>query len=279
VFLEMIFRDGFYHADPHPGNILVLPGGVLGMLDCGMVGRLDDRLREDIEDVLLAIVQRDAQRLAAQITRIGAIPPHLDTVGLNADLADFLSYHGGQSLDQFDLGGALTEMTEIIRRYHILLPTGVALLLKVLILLEGTSRQLNPGFSLIALMQPYQRKVLWRRLSPDRYWQKLRRLAHEWEVLGEVLPRSLVDILQQMQKGRFDVRLEHERLEPAVNRLVWGLLTGALFLGSAWLWSYRAPPLLGGVSVPGVLGCALSFALGLRLLWAIRKSGRLEDRL
>ncbi len=278
VFLDMIFRDGFYHADPHPGNLLVLPGGVLGMLDCGMVGRLDENLREAFEEILLAIVQRDAVHLTSVIMRLGSVPPQLDPSGLNTDIADFVSYYGSQSLDQMDLGGALTEMTAIIRRYHIWLPAGVALLLKVLIMLEGTARLLNPRFNLIELMQPYQRKLLWRRLSPERHWQKLRRLVQEWGLLGEMLPRSLAVILQQMQKGRFELHLEHERLEPSVNRLVFGLLTSALFLGSALLWSFQAPPLLGGVSVLGALGCGISFVMGLRLLWAIRKSGRLGRR-
>jgi ubiquinone biosynthesis protein len=193
-------------------------------------------------------------------------------------LADFLSYYTTQSLTQIDLGGALTELTGIIRRYQILLPTSVALLLKVLIMLEGTSRLLSPRFNLMELIQPYQRKLLWRRLSPMRHVQKLRRMYHELEYLGEVLPRGITDILQQVQTGRFDIHLDHRRLEPSVNRLVFGMLTSAIFLGSAVLWSFQVAPLIGGVSVPGALGCALSLLLGLRLLWAIRKSGNLDRR-
>src|SRR5262249_45873375 len=173
VFLEMIFRDGLYHADPHPGNLLLLSDGVIGMLDAGMIGRLDDRLREDIEDILMAIVGRNGDQLTAIITRVGSIPPALDRAGLSDDVTEFLLYYGTRPLDQFDLGGALTEMTEIIRRYHILLPTGMALLLKVLVMLEGTSRFLNPQFNLIELMRPYQQKLMWRRLAPDRHLKKV----------------------------------------------------------------------------------------------------------
>ncbi len=276
IYMDMIFRDGFYHADPHPGNFVVLPAGVIGMLDCGMVGRIDPELREQIEDMLLAVVNRDATRLATIVMRIGATPPQLDQTGLSNDLAELVAYHGGKSLQQFDLGQALTDLTEIIRRYQIVLPTAIALLIKVLVMLEGTSRLLHPQFNLTGLMAPYQRKMLRRRLSPARHLQKLRRLFNEWEYFGEVLPRTLADLLQSLQTGRFDVHLEHRRLEPSVNRLVLGLLTSALFLGSALLWSMNVPPTVGGVSVVGVVGCGLSLALGLRLLWAIRKSGHLD---
>ncbi len=275
VFLDMIFRDGFYHADPHPGNLVVLPDGVIGLLDCGMVGRIDGRLREGIVDVLMAVGTRDVTRLADLVMRLGSAPPDLDEAGLCADLAEFVSYHGSRPLDHFDLGGALTEMVEIVRRYRIVLPCGVAMLIKVLVMLEGTSRLLSPQFNLSELLQPYCRKLLGRRLSPTRQLQKARDLYREWEHLAETLPRGIDDVLQQMRRGRFDVRLEHRNVGAPSNRLVLGMLTSALFVGSALLWGMKAPPLLGDVSVAGVVGCAASLALGLLLLRAVRRSGRL----
>jgi ubiquinone biosynthesis protein len=276
VFLDMIFRDGFYHADPHPGNILVLAGGVIGMLDCGMVGRLDDRLREQIEDLLLAIATGDSVHLTSMLTRISAVPARLDQAAFSADVADFLFYYSSQPLDQLDLAEALTEMVEIIRRHQLVLPTSIAVLIKVLVMLQGTARLLNPHFNLTELIGPYQRKMVWRRLSPARQVQKLRRAYHEWQYLAEILPRGVGDILQQVQTGRFEVPVEHRRLEPTLNRLVFGFLTGSLFVGSALLCGYRVPPQLGDVSIVGGMGIALSVLMALRLMWAIRKSGNLD---
>jgi len=276
VFLEMIFRDGFYHADPHPGNVLVLPGGIIGLLDCGMVGRLDEATREDVEELLLAIGRTDAARLTSVLTRVGSVPPQLDQAGLGADVADFLAYYGSRSLKQLNLSQALTEMVEIIRRYQIILPANIALLLKVLIMLEGTSRGLSPNFDMISLLKPYQRRVLRRYLSPGRRLRKLQQIMREWQHLGEVLPRSVADILQQLQCSRFEVHLEHKHLDPTANRLVYGMLTSALFVGSSLMLSFKVLPTLWDVSIPGALGCGLSTVQAIRLFWAIKNSGRLD---
>jgi ubiquinone biosynthesis protein len=241
-----------------------------------MVGRIDEAMRDDFEDVLMAVVNKDSNRLASLITRIGSIPPDLDQTGLQADLTDFLYMYAGTALDELNLGAALNQLTEIIRRYHIFLPTGVAMLIKVLVMLEGTSRLCNPRFSLVELMKPYQEKLILRRFSPQRQVEKLRRVADEWAVLAGTLPHSLRALLDRVEKGRYSIHLEHEHVEPAVNRLVFGLVTSALFIGSALLLSFKTPPEYEGISIPGVLACALSGVLGLRLMWAIRQSGRLQ---
>lgn len=277
LYLDMIFQHGFYHGDPHPGNLVVLPGGAIGLLDFGMVGRLDEQLREDVEDLLIAIVSQDSQQLTSLVMRLGSVPPGLDEPALSVDLAEFVNHYANQPVDNFDLAGALTEMIEIVQRYQIALLPQLAMLIKVLVMLEGTARLLEPHFSLMELIEPYQRKMLRRRLSPARHIRKARRIYSEVERLAEVLPRRLRDILQQVESGKFDVHLDHRGLEPSVNRLVLGLLTSSLFLGSSLLisqdsWAFR------GVSVPGTLGVMLSAFLGWRLHRAITKSGRLDRR-
>ncbi len=238
AYLHMIFTHGYYHADPHPGNIVILPDNVIGLLDFGMVGRIQDRLREDIEAMLLSIVQNDVPLLTFLIKRVG-------------------------------------------------LPAQVATLIKVLVTLEGTARLLNPRFSLMEVMQPFHRQMMIARLSPVRQWRKLRRLRLELEELLEVLPQRLLNILEQVQTGTFDVHLDHRGLGPSVNRLVLGMLASALFLGSSLLLSREVPPLLfpstaflgfHKLSVLGITGCVVSVLLGLRLLRAIGKSGHLDQR-
>jgi ubiquinone biosynthesis protein len=289
LYMQMIFTHGYFHADPHPGNIVLLPGNVIGLLDFGMVGRIDERLRENIEDMLMAIVQHDVPLLVRIIKRIGSPPSQLDESSLANDVADYVGHYSTQALDQLDVGGALSDMTEIMRRHGIMLPPQVAMLIKTLVTLEGTSKLLSPRFSLMEVMQPFQRGVLLRRLSPVRQAKKFRRLYLELEQLAEVLPQRVMQILEQVQSGKFDVHLDHRGLGPSVNRLVLGLLASALFLGSSLMLANQVPPLLFNspkplwlglhhISILGLLGCVMSILIGLRLVWAIAKSGHLDQK-
>ena len=190
MFLDMIFRDGFYHADPHPGNLLVLPGGVIGLLDCGMVGRIDQPLREQFEELLLAAASQDSRRLADLVIRLGVPPPGLNEDGLRADIDEFLAEVFGQTLAEFDLSGALNRITSIIRKYGIILPSRVSLLLKVFIMLEGTARHLSPDFSLAALIQPYQAQIVRQRLSPQRLRRRIQHAYQDWTACSMSCPAT-----------------------------------------------------------------------------------------
>ena len=276
MFLKMVFRDGFYHADPHPGNLMILQDAVIGVLDCGMVGRVDDELREQVEDVLLAAIDQDADRLLDSVVQLGELPADFDRSRLRNDLIDFIDEYGSQSIDQFDLSGALNGMIAIIRQHRILLPSRVSLLIKMLVMLEGTSQQLNPDFNLVELLEPYRVEAVKSRLSPQRLLRKLQSAHRDWSRLIESLPGDLSDIVNRVRRGSFDVHLEHRRLDSIVNRLVLGLLVSALFVGSTSMLSSNVKPILLETSIPGAVGCLIAVALGLRLLYAIKKSGNLR---
>jgi ubiquinone biosynthesis protein len=287
LYLTMIFADGFYHADPHPGNIVLLPGSIIGLLDFGMVGRIEENLREDIEEIMMAIVNQDPVHLSSVIMRVGKTPPGLDESCLRGDLADFVSHYARQAVGHFDLAPALREMTEMIYRYNIQLPPAVSMLLKSLITLEGTSKLLSPDFTIMEAMRPFQRRAIVRRLSPRRRIRKMRRMYMELEHLAGIMPRRIMEIMEQVQSGKFDVHLDHRGLGPSVNRLVLGMMVSALFLGSSLMLSRNVPPLLfrqptilgmKDISILGLSGCILSFLVGLRLLRAIVKSGNLDHK-
>ena len=285
VYLEMIFNHGFYHADPHPGNLLIMDDGQIGLMDFGMVGRISEQLREDIEAMLVAIVNQDVAMLTTLIKRIGRCPLDLDEAALSNDVADFVGQYSTQVLSEFDMSSALKDFIAVVRQYHITLPGEASLLIKVLITLEGTGRLLNSDFSLMEIMKPFQRMMVLKRLSPTRQMRKMRRFYMELESLVDGMPQRVSNILEQIQTGRFDVHLEHRRLGPTANRLVLGLMVSALFLGSSLMLSFKVPPLLypsegplgiHDLSLIGLTGVIVSFLIGCRLLWAIRKSGNLD---
>jgi len=278
MYLEMVFRDGFYHADPHPGNLILLPGNIVGVIDCGMVGRIDEDLREEVEALLLGIVDNDSNLVAEQVLRLGAVPPDCLREKLRADLQDFMADYTGHPLNEVHVGAALSNLVEIIRSHHIVLPPALAMLLKTIIVLEGTSRRLSPDVSLTELMQPYCSRLMLRRFSPGRIAKRARRTFRAWDRLLNALPRDLTDLLARFRDGTLTVHLDHRHLDPIVNRLVLGILTAAVFLGSSELWSREAKPLVYGIPIFGVLGYLLALYLGWPLMRAIRKSGNIQSK-
>jgi len=175
--------------------------------------------------------------------------------------------YSSQAVGNFDMSGALNDFVDIVQRYGVSLPSEASLLIKVLVTLEGTGRILNPNFSM-------------------RQMRKMQRFYIGLEQLADVLPQRLTTILEQIQNGRFDINVEHRRLGPSVNRLVMGMITSALFLGSSLMLSFKVPPVLfpgGGwvgiqdLSLLGLLGIGASMMMGIRLVWAIRKSGNLDQ--
>jgi ubiquinone biosynthesis protein len=270
VFVQMILRDGFYHADPHPGNLVVLSKGRLGILDAGMVSRLDEGLREKVVELILAAGDKDAERFTDIICEICKAPPNLDRAALSGDLADVFVEYATQSVGRFDVGGALTAITRLMHEYNVFMPSRLSMLIKCLIVLEGTGRGLNAEFNLVELMEPYRRQFLRQQMSPERWLRKGRRLQRDWELLMQTIPRSVNGLLEQLRTGDLTVRVKQPPLETSVNRLVYGLCTSALLLSSAMLWTHEAPPTMWGVSVLGVAGFVLGLLTGIRLLWVVK---------
>ena len=231
VYLAMIFEEGLFHADPHTGNLFCLQDGRLGILDFGMTGRLDDTLRENIEDMLLAISGGDQNRLIRLIRRVGETPVTLDESALAIDVADFIGTYGSQSMEQFDLTGALNALTETLHRHSIKLPNQSALLLKMLISLEGTLSELGVRFDSMKVVQSLAQKTMLRRLSPQRRLRQARRIYLEAENFLESAPDEVISMMQMIRRGEAKLTLEHQRLGPSVNRLVLGVMASSVFVG------------------------------------------------
>lgn len=293
VYLTMLFDEALFHADPHPGNLIVMDGGGLGILDFGMIGRIDETLRETIEEMLVAISAGDQHRLMRLIRRIGDAPPTLDDSALAIDVAEFIGTYGRQTLGEFDLTGALNELSDILHRHAIKLPNQSALLLKMLVSLEGTLRELGASFDSLDVVRSFMRRSMARRLSPNRRIRQARRIYLEAENFLEAAPDEMISLLRQARRGEVRMTLEHQRLGPTVNRMVLGLMASAVFLGSSLLLAMEVPPVLfynrlkdetaqsqswlamENVSLLGLIGICGSITVMLWLLLAINRSGHL----
>ncbi|QDV64099.1 ABC1 kinase family protein [Crateriforma conspicua] len=287
VYLSMVFEEGLFHADPHSGNLLLLADGRLGILDFGMVGRIDETLRETIEEMLIAVSHGDQNQLTRLIRRVGDPPPTLDESALAIDLSDFVGTYGQQSLGGFDMTGALNDISRILHRHSIKLPNQSALLLKMMVSLEGTLREMGARFDSLQVVKQFAHKTMLRRISPTRRIRQARRIYLESENFAQLAPDQILQLLTQARRGELRMTLMHSHLGPTVNRLVLGLMTSAVFLGSSLMLAFEVNPVLfpenpflgfTRVSVMGLTGVVGSIVVMLRLLMAINRSGHLNRK-
>lgn len=276
AILKMVFEDGVYHADPHPGNLIFLADGRAALLDFGMIGRLSEARREQFALLLAAVVERDEEGLVDTLLE-WSDGGDTDLEALEQDCHDFLDRYTGHELQDIDVAALLLDMTRMVRENDLALPADVAGLIKVFLSLEGLGRQLDPGFSLDEHLEPVARRMMLRLRSPKRLllsnWREVRRLAIS-------LPRDVRKAAQRLRRGGFKVELDLERLETfgrrlehAANRVTVGLITSALIVGTSISMTIETEYTLFDLPVLGFLGFATSFGIGLVLLWSILRSG------
>ena len=282
--LKMIVEDGFFHADPHPGNVFYLPDNRLAFIDFGMVGHLSVRRRQQLLKLLLGLVQRQPQTVVdvlVEWTRDGQTVP---VEKLESDIEAFVDQYHGLQLSEISLGRMLLDVTAILRENHLTLPPDLALLIKAFITLEGLGRGLDPDFNMAGEALPLLRQVLRARYQPKamakRVWTSAQRLME----LTEQLPQDLSRLLRNARQGRLNIGLEIQslkrvgnQLDRAANRLSLSLIIAALIIGSSIVMTVGGGPTLLGLPAFGLLGF---IGAGVGALWlgrAIWRSNRHKD--
>jgi ubiquinone biosynthesis protein len=275
IWFEMIFRDRFYHADPHPGNLLVLPKGIAGILDSGMVGRIDKRMLADLEDLVIAYVGKDVERIADVAMRICDPPRGFDRKSFEAEISYIMDDLLDRPVEQIDMAELGNAIIGVVRNYHLNVPSNYTMFIKTVGQLEGTSRGLDMDFHLAELLKPYVQEIISRRFSPQSLLRSMLRSYRDWDRLIRLLPAQLSDILDQAQTGEFSVHLQINRLDRITNRLIFGMIATGLIIASARLWSAGVGPFFEDFSLLGALGIALALYIVFRLWRAIDRSGGL----
>jgi ubiquinone biosynthesis protein len=282
--LKMIVQDGFFHADPHPGNVFYLEGNRIAFIDFGMVGRLSQRRREELLNLLLGLVERNPQTVADVLLDWTGDEHGVHLAVLETEIEAFVDQYHGTPLAQLNLGQMLADVTTILREHHLGLPSDMALLIKAFITLEGMGRGLDPEFHMTTEALPLLRQVVRARYQPkvvaNRAWQTLRRTL----AVAEQLPHDVSRLLRNAQRGRMHVGIElahlkrvGDQIDRAANRLTMALVIAALIIGSSIVMTVKGGPTLFGLPAFGFIGFASAFVGGLWLVRAIWRSSKGRD--
>jgi ubiquinone biosynthesis protein len=281
--LKMILVDGFFHADPHPGNVLYLPGNRIALIDFGMVGRLSALRRSQMVDLLAGIVGQDDQAMLEVL--LDWTGEHgVDEVRLAADVGELAFDFADTELKDVRIGALLQRVAALLREHAILLPADLTLMFKALISLEGLGRQYDPEFRLVDRVRPFLDRALSERYQPVVALRRSQAtLANAFDLLTTV-PRDLARLVKDARRGRMRVDLDlkrldsfGERLHNTIDRMTIGIMTSSLVIGSSIVMTVGGGPTLFGVSLLtlfGLIGYLIAFFNSLWIILAIWRSDR-----
>ncbi len=277
--LKMLLEDGFFHADPHPGNVFVLRDGRIALIDYGMVGRLSSARRTQVLVLLHALVNHRAETVT-EVLLDWTGEPGIDEAQLAEDVDAFVDRYHGIPLGQLDLTRMLLEVTTLLRVHQLALPADLALLVKVFVTLEGTGRKLDPDFDMARRAEPFLRRAMRARFSPRALTKSgLRGLSGMAGMLA-TLPQDLRGLLRSVRGGQFrhHIDIGHlrefgEQIDHSANRLTVGVVLAALIIGSSITLTVKGGPTLLGLPFFGLLGFVGAVIAAVWLLVSIWRSG------
>jgi ubiquinone biosynthesis protein len=282
VILKQIFEHGFFHADPHPGNILVLPDNVICLLDYGMTGTLTGRNREHLGDLIAGIVRRNAKRMTRSLLRLSQLESAENVESLEAELGDFVEQYLYRPLKDIHMGSLLMQLIQLLIRHNLKVPPVFYLLDKALITVEGNGRKLSPEFDIIEHMRPFVEKLLSERLSIRKLRKDLYTASLDWEAVLRELPTDTRNIINKIKQGKIRIEFEHKGLEPMLrthdrisNRVVYGIVLSSLVIGSSLIVLSGIPPRWNEIPVIGIVGFLVAGVMGFWLLVSILTHGKM----
>ena len=281
-FLEMVLKHGFFHGDPHPGNVLILPDNVICLLDYGIVGRLDEGLKTFLTDILSAIVNRDMDEVVSLLLFAGDISDTLDIRALKRDLFNFIDGYYEIPLKEIEVGRMLLEFIDIVTLYRIRIPIDLVLLAKSLVLIEGMGRTLDPAFDMVEHLRPFIVRAIRQKFSPLRVSRDINQILSSYLNLARNIPRDLKEIINRVNRNKFKIDLEHRGLDKftaefdrSINRLSTSMILAAMIIGSSIIMQTDKGPKVMDFPVFALTGYSVAGFVGLWLVYAIIRSGRM----
>ncbi len=279
--LQQVLVHGFFHADPHPGNILVDEYENMIILDWGMVGRLTPKVRYELIDLISAVVNNDVEDVTEILISFTIGRENINRNILQNEILDVISHFTRLPLKEINLGQLLMELTTILRSHGRILTTDLSIMIKALVTAEGTARMMYPDLDIIKEAEPIVRQISAERYKPGNVIKGLQRNIKYLLRFQYEFPRQAMDIVSKLEQGELAIRFQHHNLEGLqstleriVNRLVLGIIVAALFLGSGIIVVAGTGPTLWGYPTLGVVGYIVALVLILRLLTGMMRSRR-----
>ncbi|MBW2050138.1 MAG: AarF/ABC1/UbiB kinase family protein, partial [Deltaproteobacteria bacterium] len=281
LIMKQIFVHGFFHADPHPGNIFILPDNVICYLDFGMMGRLMRESREKFADLIMSIVRRDERKAADALLSLTISDKEPNRSLLERDVAAFIAQHFYRPLNELDLGKLLQQLLEMAARHRLRIPADLFLMFKALSTVEGLGKVLDPDFDAMEQAAPFVKRVQLERLHPKRMAGDMVDSGAELIHLLTEIPGEVREILKQAREGKIKIEFEHRGLEPMLsthdrisNRLAFSIVLASLIIGSSLIVLSGIPPKWHEIPVIGLAGFLVAGVMGFWLLVSILRARR-----
>jgi ubiquinone biosynthesis protein len=282
LVMEQIFVHGFFHADPHPGNIFILPDNVLCFIDFGQMGRLSRKDREDFTDLVLDLVAGDERNIVDGVLKVTVQLGEVDREALGRDLGSLMDLYLYRPLDELEAGRILQDLLDLVTRHKLTFKPAFYQMMKALSTVEGVGLMLDPKLELIRLARPFMRRIRLERMRPGRLAEEIARTGSGYLQLVRELPEELRAILRQLRGGRMRIEFEHHGLQTlgaaldrVSNRIAFAIVLAALIVGSSLIVLSDIPPHWHDIPVIGLLGFLVAGIMGFWLLLSIIRHGRM----
>ncbi|MCK5459588.1 AarF/ABC1/UbiB kinase family protein [Candidatus Parcubacteria bacterium] len=281
MILKQIFKDGFFHGDPHPGNIFVMKNNVVALLDFGMVGRVDEDTMADMANLLIATIEKDADKIIKILEKMDIVCSDINLKELKIEIKNFVDKYYGISLKQLEIGVIIEEILEIMIHHQIKIPSDLVLLSKSLVIIEWVGRDLDPDFDMVSHAKPFAKELLSKKYSIINLWKKGRATTEELFDFLQIFPKEFSLLIKSLRKGEFNINFQHKGLERLIleidrasNRLSFSMIIGSLIIGSSFVIQANIGPFIFGYPAIGIIGYLFASFLGLFLIISILRSGK-----
>ncbi|MCR9286876.1 MAG: AarF/ABC1/UbiB kinase family protein [Bacteroidetes bacterium] len=281
LYFQQVFDHGFFHADPHPGNIFVMVDKKICFVDYGMMGTVVESDKTLLANLLLSVHDRDVVGLKKALLKFGRDVSNIDEKELEYDIREFFSNYSEITLEQIDGDEVIAALNSLFFEYKIKVPSNLLLLLKALVIIEGVGLMIDPKYDLIKNIEPFVRRLIERKYSPKLLTKKAIKALGDLSKLSSKLPEEIDDLIEKLRQGKLQIEVAHKGLEGIQgtmevisNRISFTLVLVALILGSSIVVLADVPPKMNGIPALGFFGFLISGFFALRLLISIWRHGK-----